>query len=61
MLGFAHTLINALQPICRGGRKSRALRELEMMDQSALNDLGMSRGALVDLCHGQKAGRCAAY
>jgi len=32
-----------------------------MMDQSALNDLGMTRGALIGLSHGNRAGRCAAY
>ncbi len=42
-------------------RHARGLRELELLDQVALNDLGMSRGALVSMSYGKRAGRCAHY
>lgn len=61
MFGIGSYIMNALRCIGRVGRKSCALRELEMIDQSALNDLGMSRGGLIGLSHGSRAGRCAAY
>ena len=41
--------------------RARALRELELMDQTTLNDVGMSRSKIVSLSHGDEAGRCAAY
>lgn len=47
--------------ITDGRRRARALRELELLDQSALNDVGMSRAALVAMSHGRRAGGCAAY
>lgn len=61
MFAIAKIIISGLSRICRGGRTSRALRELELLDQSMLNDLGMSRAALVGRCHGRDAGQCAAF
>lgn len=61
MAQIAKWICGSLSRICRGNRKTRALRELEMLDQSTLNDVGMSRAALVSLSHGYQAGRCAAY
>ena len=45
----------------RGRRQRMALRELEKLDQAALNDVGLCRGALVTVTHGHRDGQCAAY
>ncbi|MEM1297720.1 MAG: hypothetical protein AAGH68_00475 [Pseudomonadota bacterium] len=58
---IAAWMARKIRHISNARRRARALRELELMDQSALNDLGMSRGVLVAMSHGRHAGRCAAY
>ena len=42
-------------------RRAKGLKELELLDQAALNDLGMTRATLVGISYGKDAGRCAAY
>lgn len=42
-------------------RRAKALRELEHMSQQSLNDIGMSRAALISITHGDRSGKCAAY
>lgn len=61
MTGIADAISTYLQYARDGRRRARALRELELMDQAALNDLGMSRGALVSISYGHGAGKCSAY
>lgn len=61
MFSIRKIIKRALRPICVLGRRERALRQLESLDQATLNDLGMSRGELVSLTHGHVAGECAAY
>jgi uncharacterized protein YjiS (DUF1127 family) len=42
-------------------RERAALRELEKLDQSALNDLGMTRADLVTRTFGREQGACANF
>ncbi len=61
MAQITHCILSVMHYIFHSGRKTRALRELEMLDQTMLSDLGMTRGALVSQYHGRRAGRCAAF
>lgn len=42
-------------------RAHAALRELEKLDQSALDDLGMTRADLVARTFGREQGACASF
>ncbi len=61
MIWIAEVLAHSMRERSEQRRRARALRELELLDQAALNDLGVSRAALVSMSHGQEAGRCSAY
>ncbi|MEL6997840.1 MAG: DUF1127 domain-containing protein [Pseudomonadota bacterium] len=61
LMNAVHWCHHLVQRLLEAPRQRRALRELEQMDLSALEDIGLSRSELVGRCFGQKNGQCADF
>lgn len=61
MMQLMTTVVRRVGRVISDGREARTLRQLERLDQSVLNDLGVSHVALVGMSNGHETARCAVY